>query len=63
MLREGGWRKFHNEDYHDLFSLPNIITQIKARRLRWMGHITVVTDTGRVERVKCMMEMRRMEHE
>jgi hypothetical protein len=29
-----GWRKFHSEEFHDLYFLPNIITQIKARGLR-----------------------------
>jgi len=65
MLRgvfEGGWRKFRGEEFRDLFSLPNIITQIKARRLRWMGHVTLVTDMGRAEDVKCMMEMRQLGH-
>lgn len=25
----GGWRKLHNERFHDLYFLPNIIIQIK----------------------------------
>jgi hypothetical protein len=34
----GGWRKLHNEELHDLFSLPSIIRIIKPR-LRWAGHV------------------------
>jgi hypothetical protein len=35
----GGWRKLHNEELHDLYSLPNIVRVIKARRMRWAGHV------------------------
>jgi hypothetical protein len=30
----GGWRKLHNEELHNLYSSPNIIRMIKARRMR-----------------------------
>jgi hypothetical protein len=33
----GGWRKLHNEELHNLYSLPSIIRMIKLR-LRWAGH-------------------------
>jgi hypothetical protein len=29
------WRKLHNYEYHNLYSSPNIVRVIKARRLRW----------------------------
>jgi hypothetical protein len=35
----GGWRKLHNEELHDLYSLPSIIGIIKSRRMRWAGHV------------------------
>jgi hypothetical protein len=35
----GGWRKLHNEELHILHSLPSIITIIKARTMRWAGHV------------------------
>jgi hypothetical protein len=28
------WRKFHNEELHDLYCSPNIIRVIKSRRMR-----------------------------
>jgi hypothetical protein len=34
-----GWRKLHNEELHDLYSLPSIIRIIKSRRMRWAGHV------------------------
>jgi hypothetical protein len=36
----GGWRKLHNnEELHGLYSSPNIVRVIKARRMRWAGHM------------------------
>jgi hypothetical protein len=35
----GEWRKFHIEELHNLYSSPNIIRQIKSRRMRWAGHV------------------------
>jgi hypothetical protein len=29
----------HNEELHILYSSPNIIRQIKSRRMRWAGHV------------------------
>jgi hypothetical protein len=34
-----GWRKLHNEELHGLYSLPSIVRVIKARRMRWVGHV------------------------
>jgi hypothetical protein len=30
---EGGWRRLHNEELHNLYTSSNIITVIKSRRL------------------------------
>jgi hypothetical protein len=38
----GEWRKLHSEELHILYSSPNIIRQIKSRRMRWAGHVARV---------------------
>ena len=35
----GEWRRLHNEELHSLYRSPNIVRVIKARRLRWAGHV------------------------
>jgi hypothetical protein len=32
----------HNEELHNLYSLPRTITMIKHRRMRWAGHVARV---------------------
>jgi hypothetical protein len=34
------WRKLHKEELHILYLSPNIIRQMKSRRMRWAGHVT-----------------------
>jgi hypothetical protein len=35
----GECRKLHNEELHDLYSSPSIIKMVKARKMRWAGHV------------------------
>jgi hypothetical protein len=35
----GDWRKLHEEELHNLYSLPNALTMIKSRRMRLAGHV------------------------
>jgi hypothetical protein len=35
----GEWEKLHNREIHNLYSLPDVIRQIKSRRMRWVGHV------------------------
>jgi hypothetical protein len=35
----GEWRKLHNEELHNLHSSPDIIRQVKSRRMRWAGNV------------------------
>jgi hypothetical protein len=42
----GGSRKLHNEELHNLYSSPNIITMVKSRRMRWAGYVTRIGRRG-----------------
>jgi hypothetical protein len=35
----GEWRKLHSGELHNLYSSPDIIRQVKSRRMRWAGHV------------------------
>jgi hypothetical protein len=35
----GEWRKLHNEELNDLYSVPYIVRVVKSRRMRWAGHV------------------------
>jgi hypothetical protein len=35
----GEWKKLHNEELHNLYSSPDIIRQVKTRRMMWAGHV------------------------
>jgi hypothetical protein len=43
----GGWRKLHIEELHGLYSSPSIVKVIKARRMRWAGHVARMGEVRR----------------
>jgi hypothetical protein len=47
----GEWRKLHNEELHILYSSPDIIRQVKSRRMRWAGHVARMREERNVFRV------------
>jgi hypothetical protein len=47
----GEWRKLHNGELHNLYSSPDIIRQIKSRRMRWVGHVARMGEGSKVYRV------------
>jgi hypothetical protein len=47
----GEWRKLHNEELHNLFSSPDIIRQVKSRRMRWAGHAARMGEERKVYKV------------
>jgi hypothetical protein len=49
MIRE--WRKLHNEELNDLYSLPNIVWVVKLRRMRWAGHVARMGEERGVHRM------------
>ena len=47
----GEWRKLHNEELRDLYSLPNIVRVVKSRRMRWPGHVVSMGEGRGLHRV------------
>jgi hypothetical protein len=47
----GGCRKLHNEDLHNLYSSPSIITMVKSRRMRWAGHVARMEEKRNAHRL------------
>jgi hypothetical protein len=47
----GEWKKLHNEELRDLYSLPNIVRVVKSRRMRWAWHVARMGEGRGVYRV------------
>jgi hypothetical protein len=47
----GRWRKLDSGELHNLYSSPDIIRQIKSRRMRWVGHVARMGEGRNVYRV------------
>jgi hypothetical protein len=47
----GEWRKLHSEDLHNFYSSPDIIRQIKSRRMKWAGHVACMGEGRKVYRI------------
>jgi hypothetical protein len=47
----GEWRKLHNEELNDLYSLPSIVRVVKLRRMRLAGHVARMGEDRGVHKV------------
>jgi hypothetical protein len=47
----GEWRKLHNEELNELYSLPNIVRVVKSRTMRWVGHVARMGEERGAHRV------------
>jgi hypothetical protein len=47
----GEWRKLHNKELNNLYSLPNIVRVVKSRRMRLAGHVARMGKERGVHRV------------
>jgi hypothetical protein len=47
----GECKKLHNEELHNLYSSPDIIRQVKSKRMRWAGHVARMGEDRKVYKV------------
>jgi hypothetical protein len=45
------WRRLHNGELRILYSSPDIIRQIKSRRMRWAGHVARMGEDRKLYRI------------
>jgi hypothetical protein len=51
----GEWRKLDSGELHNLYSSPDIIRQIRSRRMRWEGHVVHMGEDRKM--CKALVEM------
>jgi hypothetical protein len=42
----GQWRKLHNKELNDLYSLTGVIRMMKSKRMRWVVHVAQMGRRG-----------------
>jgi hypothetical protein len=47
----GEWRKLYIDELYNLYSSPNIIRQIKVRRMRWVEHVACMGEGRKLYKV------------
>jgi hypothetical protein len=47
----GEWGMLHNEELHNLYSSPDIIRQVKSRRMRWARRVACMGEERKVYKV------------
>jgi hypothetical protein len=47
----GEWIKLRYMELHNLYSFPDIIRQVKSRRMRWVGHVARMEEQRKVYKV------------
>jgi hypothetical protein len=55
----GEWRKLHCQELRDLCSSPSIIRIMKARRMRWAGHVARMGEKRNAHRLVGKPEAKR----
>ena len=48
---EWGVERLHNEELHTFYRSPNIVREIKSRRLRWAGHVAKMEEGSTVFKI------------
>jgi hypothetical protein len=47
----GGWRRLHNEELYNLYTLSDIISVIKSRMVQWVGHVAIMGEMRNAYRI------------
>ena len=47
----GDWKSLPNEQFHDLYSSPNVICVIKSRRMRYARHVACMREQRNAHRL------------
>jgi hypothetical protein len=47
----GEWRKLPSGELQNLYTSPDVIRQIKSRRMRWVGHVARMVEGRNVYRI------------
>jgi hypothetical protein len=45
------WKNLHNEELHNLYSLPDIITVIGSRQMGWERHVACMGELRSAHRI------------
>lgn len=51
----GQWEKRTNNELNELYQRPNIVSVVRAQRLRWLGHIGRI-NTDRIPRLLVLLQ-------
>jgi hypothetical protein len=58
----GEWRELHNEELNIFYSSPDIIRQIKSRRMRWAGHVACMVEERKLYKVFRWESLKERDH-
>jgi hypothetical protein len=47
----GGWRQWHNDQFHNLYSSSNKIRIITSKRMKWEEHVALMREKRKAHRV------------
>ncbi|KAG8229246.1 hypothetical protein J437_LFUL018566, partial [Ladona fulva] len=48
---DGQWRIWKNRELEELYQHPNIVSEIRSNRLRWLGHIKRMPEDRMVKKI------------
>ena len=51
VFRKTEWRNLNIAELRSLYSLPNIIINLKLRRLKWAGHVAAMEQSRKAYRI------------